>query len=134
MRVRAMSASGDMTFGQGSANFLVSSPAAVAQLVLTRLRLWTGQWFLDLSAGTPWLTQVLGTGTAALYDAAIRTTILTTPGVLGIASYSSSVNRAARVLTVNATLNTVYSISLAGATLTGITAAGDGSISFGLTV
>jgi hypothetical protein len=134
MRVRAMTATGDMTFGQGSADFLVNSSAAVAQLVLTRLKLWTGQWFLDQSAGVPWLTQVLGTGTQPLYDSVIRATILQTPGVLGIVSYSSSVNERTRALTVNATINTIFSRVLAQSTITGtVTGNGSGSVTFGVT-
>ena len=62
MRVRAMSLTGDFTFGQGSANFLVNTPEAVAQLAQTRLGLWTGQSFVDLTAGMPWSTEVLRKG------------------------------------------------------------------------
>jgi hypothetical protein len=105
-----MSVTGDMTFGQSGANFLVNSAGAVAQLVLTRLRLWTAQWYLDLTDGTPWSTQVLGTGTASLYNAAIRNRILATPGVTGIPSYSATVDPTTRVLTLaNTTIQTQFS-------------------------
>jgi hypothetical protein len=103
-----MTAAGDMQFGFGLSDFFIDTPAGVAQAIGTRLRLWTGEWFLDGSAGTPWLTQVLGTGTKPLYDTAIRTRILGTPGVLGIVSYSSSLDPTTRALTVSATVNTVY--------------------------
>ena len=99
MRYRALSSTGDMTFGQGSANFLVNSPAAVAQAVLTKLRLWTGEWFLDTTEGTPWDTQVLGKGTTSLYDLVIQNRIRATPGVIGISGYSSGLNIASRQLT-----------------------------------
>ena len=101
MRVRAMSATGDMTFGQGSANFLVNSPAAVRQLIQTRLNLWTGQWYLDLTDGTAWSTQVLGKGTAALFNAVVRNRITATLGVTGIPSYSATVNSTSRSLTIS---------------------------------
>lgn len=96
-----------MTFGQGSANFLVNSPAAVAQAVLTRLRLEEGEWFLDVTEGTPYQTQVLGYGTEKSRDVAIRNRVLGTPGVTEIVSYSSSV-LPGRKFSVNATLNTLY--------------------------
>jgi hypothetical protein len=103
-----MSPTGDMTFGQGSQNFLINSPAAVAQAIGTRLRLWTNEWFLDLTEGTPWLSQVLGTHTINLYDQAITQRILGTPGVVSLASYASQLNRATRKLTVEAVVNTQY--------------------------
>jgi hypothetical protein len=91
MRVRAQTASGDMTFGQGSANFLVNSPEMVAQLIKTRLGMNLGEWFLDVTDGTPWLTQVLGAHTQDTRDQAVRSRILGTPGVVKIVSYSSTV-------------------------------------------
>lgn len=108
MRYRALDANGDMSFGAGQSNFLINSPAAVGQAVLTRLRLLTGEWFLDLTAGTPYATQVLGKNTAATYDTAIRSRILGTEGVSGIASYSSSLNPTTRALTITATIDTIY--------------------------
>lgn len=100
MRVRQMTASGDMTFGQGSGNFLVNTPAAVAQACMTRLKLWTNEWFLDLTAGTPYSNQVLGEHTQSLYDAVIQQRILETPGMVGLASYQSNLDGTTRVLTI----------------------------------
>lgn len=121
-----------MTFGHGQGDFLANSSAAVAQLVLMRLRLWTGEWFLNLADGTPWTTQVLGTGTRSLLDAAIRSRIINTPGVLGIASYSSNINTASRVLTVNVTVNTIYSSNVLEQ-LTSVTALpSGGTVTFGV--
>jgi hypothetical protein len=128
MRVRAMTASGDATFGRGSANFLVNSPAAVAQLVLVRFKLWAGQWFLDLSAGVPWMTQVLGSGTKPLYDSVIRSTAAQTPGVVGIVNYSSSVE--GRALTINTTIVTLFSTSLLNLALFGTADSDNGNVAF----
>ena len=109
MRIRAMTATGDMQFGGSVSNFYINSAAGVAQLIETRLKLWAGEWFLDLSEGTPWMSQILGTGTMRLYNAAIRARILGTTGVLSIVSYSSSVNATTRALTVNGEVETIYS-------------------------
>jgi hypothetical protein len=108
MRYRALSPTGDMQWGHGQSNFYANNSAAVAQLIQTRLGLWVGEWYLDLTQGTPWSTQVFGRGTGGVYDAAIRAVILATDGVTGIASYSSSLDRTIRKLTISATVNNVY--------------------------
>lgn len=115
MRVRALSNSGDYTFGQSGANFLINDAAAVAQVIGTRLLLMQGEWFLNTADGTPYSTQILGKGTKALYDAAIQARILGTQGIVNgarvnlvnqILSYSSIQKN--RVLTVTCTVNTIY--------------------------
>lgn len=108
MRYRALDENGDYSFGQGSRNFLVDSPDAVAQLVITRLKLWTSEWFLDTSEGTPYKTQILGVGTAPTRDLAIQERILETQGVIGIADYASIVDPSTRAFTVGATIDTIY--------------------------
>ena len=108
MRYRALDANGDYSFGQGAANFLVNSPAAVAQLVQTRLLLFLGEFFLDTSDGTPYYTQILGTGTQQTYDLAVQDRILSTQGVIGIASYQSIRDPNLRTLSVVATIDTIY--------------------------
>lgn len=105
-RVRALSATGDYTFGQGSANYLVNSSAMVAQNVQTRLLLMQGEWFLDITEGTPYATAILGKGTKSLYDQAIKTRILGTFGVNSIVEYSSELQN--RLLSVTATIDTIY--------------------------
>lgn len=107
MRYRQLDENGDDTFGQGSRNFLVDSPEAVAQAVMTRLRLEVGEWFLDVTEGTPYQTRILGYGSANSRDIAIRDRIIGTQGVLEIVSYSSSLS-VARKLSIRAVANTIY--------------------------
>ncbi len=108
MRYRALSPTGDYTFGQNLQNFLYDTAAAVAQAVKTRLGLVQGEWFLDNTVGTPWNTQILGAGTQNMYDLALQNVILGTEGVTEITQYSSNLNRATRALAVNATIDTIY--------------------------
>jgi|WetSurMetagenome_2_1015567.scaffolds.fasta_scaffold00191_16 hypothetical protein len=108
MRVRALDENGDMTFGRGSGNFLVDTPAAVAQCILTRLALRQGEWWLDPTAGVAWDTQILGTGTAALRDLAIKEAVLETPGVVSIDAYASAVDPVTRAMSVQMTVTTRY--------------------------
>lgn len=116
MRTRKMDESGDYVFGNGRDDYLVDSPEAVAQRVMTRLALPTGSWFTDLEDGTPYSTQILGERTRPLYDIAIRKRILGTNGVLSIVNYSSEFEPDKRRLSVNAIIQTIYG----QATVTGV--------------
>lgn len=108
MRYRKLDASGDMVFGGGQAAFWRDTPEAPAQAVLTRLELRLGEWFLDLTDGTPWETRVLGKHTADTRDPVIRARILGTTGVTGIAAYDSQLDRETRVMGAQATIDTLY--------------------------
>ncbi|HCL5429181.1 TPA: hypothetical protein N2K81_005094 [Citrobacter freundii] len=70
MRYRREDADGDYTFGQGDDTFLIDSPECVAQAVKTRFELWRGQWFLDLTEGTPYVQSILSFDTN--YDGTSR--------------------------------------------------------------
>ena len=79
----------------------------MAQAIQTRLLLSAGEWFLDSSEGTQYQTQILGHGTQATRDPAIRERIFETPGVKEILSYASAVN-AERLMSVNCYADTIY--------------------------
>src|SRR5438270_11050885 len=83
---------GDMMFGSGQSDFWRDQPEAVAQSVLTRLMLWYGTWFADMSEGTPWQTEVLGERTRQTRDVMLRTRVNETDGVSGIVQYASHTN------------------------------------------
>ncbi len=85
----------------------MDSPAAVAQVVLTNLKLFLESSFLDTSAGVPWLQNVIGTGSQS--DTVIPSQILNSTGVTGINSYGSSLNHATRELSINASVQTQFS-------------------------
>jgi hypothetical protein len=108
MRYRALSSDGDFSFGRGGNNFLVNTPETVAQAVKTRLGLITGEWFLDVTEGVPYTTDVLGTGTSESYDLAIQDRVLGTEGVTEILGYVSDVNKETRALSVEIVIDTVY--------------------------
>ena len=114
MRYRQLTPSGDYTFGLP---FYVNDTNAVAQAISTRLKLWYGEWFLDTTDGTPWLSQILGPRAQRNPDAAIKQRILGTPGVVSILSYSSTYTGSSRSLTVNVTVNTLYGTTTISETL-----------------
>jgi hypothetical protein len=101
---------GDMVFGRGKNTHFVNVPEAVGQAVLTRLKLETGEWFLNIDEGMPWSTKVLGKYTGDVRDPAIRHRILETPGVSMIIEYSSNLNRETRGFDVNVLIDTIYGI------------------------
>ena len=106
MRVRKMSADGDYRFGHGDADFYQDEAEAVAQDCMTRLALWRGTWFIDTLEGTPWVQQILGKHEAV--DVVLRSRILETEGVLGLAEFESVLDPDTRRITVRATINTEY--------------------------
>ncbi|MPU29134.1 hypothetical protein FVB13_07860 [Escherichia coli] len=108
MRYRREDADGDYTFGSGDDTWLINSPDAVAQAVKTRFELWYGQWFLDTTAGTPWIQSVLGKQKPDVYNLAIRQRILETQGVNSIIDFNTSVNTSTRRVTFTATIDTIY--------------------------
>jgi hypothetical protein len=107
MRLRRLDANGDATFGQGQGNLWINQPEGVGQLVMTRLRLNQGEWFADLTQGTPWKTEVLGERTAATRDLVVRGQVLDTIGVQDIPSYGSRIDDT-RTWSVAMTLDTVF--------------------------
>lgn len=117
MRYRKLDANGDYVFGHQQADFYRDQPEAAAQAVQTRLGLFTGEWFLDTTEGTPWRTDVLGKYTQNVYDATLKARILETDGVKSIDAYASTLDRQSRRLTVSATISTIYGTATVQATL-----------------
>ena len=106
MRYRKLDAAFDYTFGHGGQDFLVNNVAMVAQAIRTALLLIQGEFFLDTTAGVPWLTQVIGIDTGPNYDTVIQTAVQNVQGVSAILKYSSTLSR--RTLTVSATVSTIF--------------------------
>lgn len=108
MRYRKLDENGDMTFGNQQADFYRDVPDAPAQAVMTRLRLWLGEWFINQTEGTPYTQAVLGMHTQNTVDPAMRSRILNTQGVTQITSYNSYRDPDTRRITINATIDTLY--------------------------
>jgi len=117
MRYRKMDANGDYCFGNQQNDFYRDVPDAPAQAVKTRLALFTGEWFLDTTDGTPWRTEVLGKYTKDTYDIVIKGRILNTPGVTAIDSYTSAFDGDSRRLNVAATITTQFGQQVVETTL-----------------
>lgn len=108
MKYRKQTETGDMVFGNGLLDFYIDTPEAVGQAVETRLKLWVGEWFLNVTEGTEYQTNVLGTGKSQSAGPVIRQRILETEGVTEIVSFDLNVNAETRRLSIESTINTIY--------------------------
>ena len=108
MLVRRLSASGDITFGQGLSNFAFDSEA-VAQNVKTRLLLILGEWFLDTTDGVPYLEQIfVKPADLQLVESILKSRIVDTKGVDSLNTFEMIFNRETRMLVIIASVNTIY--------------------------
>lgn len=83
----------------------------VRQHLSIKLRLWRGEWFLDDTFGTPYLTDILGKQISLAGSiAALKTSILEVDGVESITRFEYVFNRAERNLNVNFDVKTPYGI------------------------
>lgn len=113
MRVRQLSPTGDFQFGSGQLDYLINTPAAVAQVVQTNLRLILGEWYLDLSLGTPYLQGVIGKHSQDVANATLVAVITSCQGVVNIDNFESTIDPYTRKYsTVSGTINTIYGQTL----------------------
>lgn len=81
----------------------------IAQTVKTRLGLFLGEYFRDITEGTPWWESILGKeGTLSSKEAVLKNRILRTEGVTGLTSFSTEFDLATRQYTVKAGVLTIY--------------------------
>ncbi len=109
MRYRKLSADGDYTFGNGQLDFFRDVPEAVGQAVATRLKLWLGEWFLDIDEGTLFMQGILGKHSKTNADLTIQNRVLSTQGVLSMQNYVSEIDPENRIMTTRFDLDTIYS-------------------------
>lgn len=108
MLTRRIEKTWDMTFGFGLANYAARAEA-VAQSVRTRLQLIQGEWFLDTSAGVPYLAQIcVKPANLPLAESLIKATILETEGVATLEAFDMTFDANTRRLNISATVTTIY--------------------------
>lgn len=108
MRYRKLDSDGDFVTGHGAADFYADQVEAIAQSILTRLRLWRGEWFLDTAEGTPYKEEALGVRRLRTAGPAIRRRIATTSGVTEVKEFNVSYDSETRHLSVACTVATAY--------------------------
>jgi hypothetical protein len=87
---------------EGGVVQLVRDADAIAQEVRVTLRWWRGEWFLDTSAGMPYLEQLLGKGISEETIREMLTArIEAVPGVGHVESIEIDTDRARRVSSID---------------------------------
>ena len=106
MRVRRLNDDGDLvTRGK----MFLSERDAIAQTIETRLRLFLGEYFRDITDGMPWFQQILGKfENINAVEAVIRNRIVRSPGVIRLLSFSMEYDLDARELAIYAYVLTQY--------------------------
>ena len=80
---------------------MVTEAEALGQHVRQRLSTFSGEWFLDTTAGVPWLDDILGKSyDPALAESVVKSEILNTDGVTEIKSFSVGFDRNTRGLII----------------------------------
>lgn len=80
---------------------VVRNAEAVGQHVRQRLMTFRGEWFLDTTAGVPWLAQIMAKEyDPALAEAVVKAEILDTHAVVEITSFSVGFDRSTRNLMI----------------------------------
>lgn len=80
---------------------VVTDGEAVGQHVRQRLMTFAGEWFLDTTAGVPWLAQIMGAKyDPALAEAVVKAEILDTAGVVEITGFSVGFDQGVRRLNI----------------------------------
>ena len=108
MTVRKLDENGDIVT-QGS--MFLTGREEIEQTIKTRLRLFLGEYFRDITDGTPWFEQILGKGTTlSAREAALRNRIVRTPGVVRLTSFSTDFDLNTRTYSVTAGALTTYGL------------------------
>ena len=120
MIYRMLDKDGDYVLGQGKSQFL-SGSEAVAQAIVTHIKLLLGVWWEDVNQGTPLFQSILGkpgseehlNSVDNIYKAMILSTELDgLPLVHSLDNYERDYNSSTRAYKFTATVTTIYSESV----------------------
>jgi len=104
MTVRKLTSTGDIVT---SGKHFTTGTDEIAQTIVTRLKLFFGEYFRNINDGTRWFEDVLGKGnTLGVADAEIRRRISQTDGVSGILEYSSDFDLINRSFSIKCSVKT----------------------------
>lgn len=84
----------------------------IAQTVRTRLSLFLGEYFRNITDGTPWYEQILGKFSSLdVVEAVLRVRIAATPGIVRLISFETDFDIDSRVYSVTAGVLTIHGIA-----------------------
>ncbi|MCC8385329.1 hypothetical protein GPY51_22030 [Photorhabdus laumondii subsp. laumondii] len=81
-----------------------TSKEATKQAIIRRLRLFLGEYFLNVTEGTPWFQSILGKTSLDIAAASVKERIITAPGVLGLTKFEFKTDMQTRKITIYASL------------------------------
>lgn len=106
MTVRKLDDNGDITT---SGTQFLSDQKEIAQTVTTRLRLFLGEYFRDITKGTPWFQSILGKGQSLdVKDAVLKRQILQTAGVQSIFEFNTDFDLTERKYSISTGIITPF--------------------------
>ena len=85
MSVAGVTKDGDWIFGRGKASYKSKSDE-IKQRVVTRLRLFTNDWFLDTSSGSPWTELFTSRTSEKKILQAVERSVMLTDGIRSLDS------------------------------------------------
>jgi len=113
MLYRKLDENGDMCFGAGKSDFLVDKDA-VAQAINTKLNLLEGEWWEDISEGTPMFQSILGAAATdesrQAVDILLKDRIISVPNISTINNFVSSIDSISRKYTATIDIITTYGV------------------------
>lgn len=109
MIFRQLTSLGDWTFGKGISGY-ATDEAAVELNIRTRLLSWKGDCFFSLDDFVDWLGR-LDKGQEANLNRELQTVILQSFGVVGINSFTASLDRDTRHYLVTYDISTIFGSS-----------------------
>lgn len=107
MRVSGLDTDGDWRFGRGLAVY-VSNAEAVRQNVVTRIKSFTSDFFLDVDANIDWIDLLGRRVTEGEVLRSVERVTLATEGVTTITQLEIDVNRATRKATIMLSFGTIF--------------------------
>lgn len=110
-RTRKLDDNGDFTI---SGSVWIYDIEAVAQTIDTRLKLFSGEFWRDVTEGTPWIESILTknnrTNTIQSKISILKNRILNTGGVVSILEWNTDFSYQDRKLSVQATILTDFGV------------------------
>jgi len=109
VRYRRLGTNNEPAMGRSNQDFLTDADA-VGQAVITRLKLFRGEWWENIYEGLPMWQSLLGVVGVRkdVIDRIIQESIRQTPGVFSIENMSSVFNSQERTYQFFCSINTVY--------------------------
>ena len=106
MTVRKLQSDGDITT---SGTQFINEKNELAQTIKTRFNLYLGEYFRDISDGTPWFQSILGKDkNENVREAVIKRRVLQTEGVISLFEFAANFDLQSRKYSVTMGIVTVH--------------------------